>query len=358
MATAIRPGVWLSPAKHALLLKLNDPSRVKGAFGEHCKVVRTADGVAIAAVPYHVHTLRLLKNLGYNVDGLELLRNTYPLPLIEQTYPCAAHQITQAAFLADNPRAYCTSTMRTGKTASAVLAAKYLQDNRVASAALVIATVSNLRGVWEKEIRGMYPGARVVVLYGDTKTRKRLLQQDADFYVINYHGVSILRQELGEAVERGKISICIVDELTHYANTRTTLWESADWVINGTRFTLPPVKETTLPSGMVHKTTPRKRYTEPARAMEYVWGLTGTPGNPEMVYGQVRLVTPDSMKASFTTWRDMTMYKVDFKYLPRSACCTLKPMRCSRAYGTIKMTFSTCPLLYLAGESVTWAQNK
>lgn len=314
----ITPGAWLSPDKNTLVLKMEDTSRMRGAFPASHLKVHPFRGYSLTALPYKMETLQLLRNLGYNTGGMELLRNCYAMPLIEQTFQVAQHQIAQAAFFTENKRAFCTSTMRTGKTASAVLAAKFLQDNRLATAVLVIATVSNLRGVWEKEIGGMYPGAKVIVLHDkDPEARRQLLEEDADFYVVNYNGIKILRDALSQAVECGKISICIVDELTHYANARTQLWEAADWLINGTRYETIPGATRRNPDGTEAKLKDRRRGLQKSRSIDWCWGLTGTPGGPDMVYGQVRLIKPENMPRMYTGWRDDTMVKYGFKWLPR-----------------------------------------
>ena len=318
VATMIKPGAWLSHDKSKIALKLTNTLRIEGAFPPtHYKAI-PVQGYNLVALPYKMDTLQILRNIGYSTAGLEMLRNSYQMPLIEQRFNVAQHQITQATFFTENKRAFCTSTMRTGKTASAVLAAKFLQDNRLATAALVIATVSNLRGVWEKEINGMYPNARVIVLHDkDAESRHRLLEQDADFYVINYDGIKIMRDALAQAVESGRISVCIVDELTHYANARTKLWDAADWVINGTRYETIAGPTRRNPDGTESKLKDKRKSLPKAAGIEWAWGLTGTPGGPDMVYGQVKLIKPENMKRIYTGWRDDTMVQYGFKWVPR-----------------------------------------
>lgn len=314
----IKPGAWLSPDKRTLVLKMNDPSRITGALPPtHCKVKPFSD-FKLVALPYKMDTLQILRNMGLATDGIEILRHKFNLPLIEGCYAMAQHQITQSVFLSENRRAFITSTMRTGKTASAVFATRALQGLAAATGVLIIATVSNMRGVWEKEITGMYPTAKVAILHDKSaETRRALLESDADFYVVNYDGVKILQDELAEAVEQGRINTCIVDELTHYANSRTQLWEAADKVINGTRWRVIPGKVRQNPDGSTTKLKDRKQYLPSARRIEYCWGLTGTPGDPEMIYGQVKLIKPENMKGSFVHWRDETMVKNGFKWIPR-----------------------------------------
>ncbi|HDW3986183.1 TPA: DEAD/DEAH box helicase [Escherichia coli] len=314
--TMIKPGAWLTEDRKVVVLKANDADRIVNAMPPGTVTVAEYQGAKLVALPYHMHTIRLLRNLGYRTDGMEILRHTYQLPKVEGVFPLAQHQVAQAAFFTENPRAFCTSTMRTGKTASAIVAARFLQEHGMATGTLIIATVSNLVGVWQKEINGLYPQATVKVLYGDKNKRRELLAQDADFYVINYDGVKLLRDELGEAVDSGRINVCIVDELTHYANTHTQLWEAAHWVINGARWEVIPGK-TMRDGDRTWKTKDRKKSLPGARGVEYCWGLTGTPGDPEMVYGEIKIIRPERMSFSFTQWRDGVCIKKGFKWIPR-----------------------------------------
>lgn len=314
----LREGAYLSPNKKMLVLKVREALRFQNSFPPSHIVSTPFQGNHLVGIPYQMESLQLLRNLNCNTRGLEIIRHAFQMPLVEQEFPLMPHQITTAAFLSENRRSYCTSTMRTGKTASAVVAAKFLQERRMASGCLCVATKTNLRGVWEKEIRGMYPNATIVVVHHkDPRKRKQLLELDADFYIVNYDGIKIVKDELCQAVEAGRISIAIVDELTHYANSRSQLWEAADQVLNGTRWEKIPGKVITNGKGETVKLKDRRRKLPASKAVEYVWGLTGTPGDPEMVYGQVKLVTPGNMNMSFTTWRDQTMVQFGFKWVPR-----------------------------------------
>lgn len=314
----LKEGAYLSPDKKMLVLKVREALRFQNSFPpSHCRVAPFR-GMHLVGIPYEMESLQLLRNLSCNTRGLEILRHAYSLPLVEGQFALLPHQVSTAAFLTENKRSYCTSTMRTGKTASAIVAARFLQERRVATGCLCIATKTNLRGVWEKEILGMYPNATVVVVHHkDPKKRKELLKQDADFYIVNYDGIKIVKDELIDNVERGRITIAIADELTHYANQRSQLWEAADQVLNGTRWDIKPGKTITDGQGKKVMLKPRRRKLADGRAIEYLWGLTGTPGDPEMVYGQIKLVTPSNMQMAFTSWRDQTMVQFGFKWIPR-----------------------------------------
>ena len=220
-------------------------------------------------LPLHDDTIRILHNLGYATSGWQPFYWEYEPPLIEGKFTALSHQLVSAAFMSAHPRCYNTSTMRTGKTASAVMALDYLKvTGRITGAALIIATVSNLTGVWEYSINTTVPYSKAVVVYGSKAARIRLLEANPvpDYYIINYDGVKLCYEQLKALIDSGKISAVVVDELTHYGNTKSQRFICLNKLINGVK----PVK--------------------------YVWGLTGTPGDdPGPVYGFCKLINPSKL---------------------------------------------------------------
>lgn len=273
----LESGIYVAPEKGKIVIPTTEPEAYAQLPRVEIKPVN--DQVSTAVLDLHEDSMRLLSNMGVDTAGLEPLRYYYSLPLVEGKYPLYEHQIQSAGFLAAHKRAFNLSTMRVGKTASAVVAADYLQKNKYAQATLILSTVTNMSDVWEKEIRGLLPTARIQVLHGSKAERIRALDNVADFYIINFDGVKTIYKELHKAFIDGRFSIVIIDELSHYANHRSDLWRSLNSLVN-------------------MKDNP----------VEYVWGLTGTPGkDPEPVYAQVRLIRPDKINMTFTAWRNMTM---------------------------------------------------
>ena len=243
----------------------------------------------LVCVPRDWSALRVLFNIGVDTTLASPLAIDTSRPLVGGQFDLKRHQIIQSEFFLKMQRGFCTSTMRTGKTASAIYAACYAQRNLGAGAALIVSTVSTMTGVWKSEIEGMYPNATVQVLHGGVATRRALLEKPADFYIINYAGVKVLKDELTCMISAGLIDICIIDELTHYANASSQQWRAMNFVINN-----------------------------PVKPCRYVWGMTGTPGDPIKVYGQVRLVKPQNMPYSLTAWKALTMQQYGpFRMIPR-----------------------------------------
>ena len=303
----VRNGAAVSLGGDRILLALRDATPLVSTFPPGCIITKEWQGTTFVVMPLKHDTLRVLRNLGYNTRGLECLIHQWTAPLVEGVHAPMPHQLATAGFLTENERAFCTSTMRTGKTASAIIAADYLIQTGRARGVLIICTVSTMRGVWDKEVAGMLPRARVSVLYGSRDARRKALEAEADYYVINYDGLKVMRQELLDAVDAGRIDVCIIDELTHYAKATTERWAVADEVINGKRY-----ERYTTATGRKGR-----RAGTPGTAIKWVWGLTGTPGGPEGIFGQIKLVNPTNMNMSFTAWRDMVMVKLNqFKWIP------------------------------------------
>lgn len=316
----LKRGVWTFNGGQHLLLAVDNPSDILNTFPQNSAKVYTLKGRRFVATHFCRDTVRLLRNLRYDTSGLEYVRFERELPKIRGTNDLRWDQLATADFLIENPRAYCTSTPRVGKTAATVLAARTLQLNRQATAALIVAPMSALWSVWEDEIAGMYPTATTVVVYDTNKDKRRkLLQKQADFYVINYDGLKLLLPELCEMVIAGVIDICVLDELTFMQNTRSALWDAGNQILNGKRFQVYPGRQVRQIDGTVTTGKPTRRSLPDVKGVTYVWGLTGTPGGPEQVYGQVKLLTASNMQMSYSTWRDQTMVCVDkykFKWVP------------------------------------------
>lgn len=239
---------------------------------------------ALVVMPIHDDTLMLLRNMDLPTVGMEPLYWEYTQPLIEGEFKAMAHQVTAAAFMASHKRCFNTSTMRTGKTGSTIMCTDYLQSiKNVHGAVLIVATVSNLTGVWEHTIKTTLPDKTVVVVHGGSGKQDRLrkLRRPAHYYVINYDGIKMVEDELVKMVNDKRIGIVVLDELTHYGNPKSQRFLSMYNIING------------------------------ASRVPYVYGLTGSPGeNPLPIYGFVKMVNPDRLPCKrLASWQELTQFR-------------------------------------------------
>lgn len=180
----------------------------------------------------------------------------------------------------------------THNTSSIIAGGDFLQQQGLTKSVLIIAPLSTLSSVWEDEIRGMMPQKTVGVLHHKSKTGEKrkayvrdLLAKQMPFYVINPDGVKLLINELLKAKKDGLFNCLVIDESTEFGNPSTAKWA----VVN-----------------------------ELAKELRYLWMLTGTPGGPDTVYGQAKMMNPSSVPSRKDIWRTQTQKQVsEYKWIPR-----------------------------------------
>lgn len=231
-----------------------------------------------------------------NLQALAALGITTPNPLEAYDWPCKPGekplwtQRISAGFLALNPRAFDLSEMRTGKTRSSLWAADFIMSLNPGWKTLVVCNLSTTRRTWGKEIFENFIGRRkAVVLHARSMdARRRLLNEDADFYIVNHDGVGVgatigrrglaLRGFAEALFSRKDIKIAVLDEVGAYRAATTRRSKIARRLFD---------------------------------SYDYVWALTGTPtpNAPTDAHGLKKLVDP-GYTGSFTGLRDKTMYPV------------------------------------------------
>ena len=249
------------------------------------RVFTLPNGDELMALPHCEDSLRMLRNMDINVDGCDMFDWYYQPPKseINPEYRVWWWQLETARFLVANPRSFCTSTPRTGKTLSTLMAVDYVLRDE-GGRALIVAplTVAN-GGEWERTIKEWFPHLTVQMVH---KNRREELRTPAHVYLINPDGLRVVSNELTTMANQGKFSVIVFDELTEYANTGSQRWLAARQV---------------------------------SANIKYRWGLTGTPGKPEKIYGQVKLINELNVPKYFSRWRDMTEIKVSqFSWKPKA----------------------------------------
>lgn len=195
-------------------------------------------------------------------------------------------QCATVEMLTENPRAYVLSSMGTGKTKCVCWAFDYLRRVNSARKMLVVCPLSTMRFTWAREIFTTIPGYKVEVLHGTRQKRLELLaDKSVDIYIINHDGLAI--KEIADAVAaRDDIDTIVLDELATYRNN----------------------------------TQKTKAAAALCRGKATVWGLTGapTPNAPTDVFQQAKIITPTSVPKYFSTFRDMTMIRINqFRWVPK-----------------------------------------
>lgn len=259
-----------------LVLNLANPARV-------LNVIPTAKlfdykGTKLVAVPHCLDETRVLRNLGIHAPAP--IVHHYDWPGMNTPFKA---QLSTSSFLTLNPKAFVLNDMGTGKTLATLWAFDYLKKLGLAKKMLVTCPLSTMERTWADEVFTHFPRLTTAILYGTKDRRKKVLAQDADIYIVNHHGMSVIEAEL---VASDFDTFC-VDELAVFRNATTKLWKTARKIAAG-----------------------RTR----------VWGLTGTPtpNAPTDAYAQVRLITPERVPPSFMKFRDMVMRQYGpFKWVAR-----------------------------------------
>ncbi len=192
----------------SLILQLKDPTRVTSVLPYSREV--TYKGKVLTQVRFGLDEVRVLRNLGINA----------PSP-IGTYYDWAGpftpldHQRKTSEFLTLNPKSICLSSMGTGKTLSVLWSADYLMEIGKVRKALIVGPLSTVGSVWHNEVmRHFLSKRRSVVLHGEKKRRLKLLNEDADFYIINHDGIKTIHEELMAQ----NFDMVVVDEASMFRN--------------------------------------------------------------------------------------------------------------------------------------------
>ena len=193
------------------------------------------------------------------------------------------HQKSTAEFLISNRKAFCFNEQGTGKTASVIWAVDYLMNLGVVKRVLVVCPLSIMKSAWQADLFKFALHRTVSVAYGSAKKRKEILNAGAEFVIVNFDGVSILKNE----IIRGGFDLIVIDEASAYKNPRTVRW---------------------------------KDMREVCRIVKGLWMLTGTPAaqSPVDAYGLAKLINPKGVAPFFGQFRDQVMIKItDYRWVPR-----------------------------------------
>ena len=262
----------------ALKLRLREPHRVIEAIPKS-KVIKTENGVSEVLVYWGLEEAQKLQKLKIkNVPSP--IEREYSWPGLFTPFD---HQRVTSSFLTLNRKSFCFNEAGTGKTSSVIWAADYLMNKGKVTRALILCPLSIMYSAWQADLFKVAMHRRVGVAYGSAEKRKRIIDGDYEFVIINYDGLSIVKEE----VKDGGFDLIIIDEANAYKNPSTKRWKTLNNVI---------------------------------KPSSYLWMLTGTPASqsPMDAFGLAKLVNPDNVPRFMTIWRDKVMLQVNkFKYIPK-----------------------------------------
>ena len=151
-----------------------------------------ADMVVFWGIP---EMTRLNQIVSFRSNLPSPIARDYKYPGLYQPF---AHQRTTAEFLSINHRAFCFNEAGTGKTSSVIWAADYLMSQGAIKRVLVICPLSIMYSAWQNDVMNTAMHRSVAVAHGPAHKRKKIIENDYDFVVINYDGVQIVK-EIGRA---------------------------------------------------------------------------------------------------------------------------------------------------------------
>ena len=99
------------------------------------------------------------------------------------------HQRAGVAFLATARRALLADEPGLGKTAQAIRALKKLQENGEDPFPALIVCPNTLKKNWKREFARWWPDVKVEVIKGSANQRRKVFEEQADVYVINWESL-------------------------------------------------------------------------------------------------------------------------------------------------------------------------
>ena len=263
-------------------------------------IIETSDPRALTSIPSAFELTPGFVGMPHGIDevirlgmmGIQVpnpIEHYYDWPRDRVLYPTVFdHQKVTAGFLTANPRCYCLNGIGTMKTVTALWAADYLLTAGLLRRVLVVAPIESLERAWGDTLFFHLTHRRFVILHGDAKRRKRLLEQDVDFYIINPDGLPVIKREL---LAKPDLDLFIIDELADFRNN-TNAWKALDELI----------------------------YPDNHPPVPWVWGLTGTPipQAPTDAFHQCKLVTPTTVPRFLGEFRALVMsHESLYVWVPR-----------------------------------------
>jgi SNF2 family DNA or RNA helicase len=243
------------------------------------KILDSQEGVDRVLVHWDFDEVQLLRNLGIR-DVPSPILGRYKWPGMFTPFD---HQRTTAEFLTLHPRCFVFNEAGTGKTSAAAWAADYLMTQGRVKRVLVVCPVSIMDTAWRSDLFKTVMHRTVAIAQGSRTQRKKLIEGDYEFIIINFDGVKVVKEEL----IAGGFDLIIVDEANAVKSVSTDRWKCLATLIK-----------------------PNTR----------LWMMTGTPASqsPLDAYGLAKLVCPDSVPRFFGAFRDKVMVKItQYKWAPR-----------------------------------------
>jgi len=266
-------------------LRITVPDHIASAITnsiEKSKILNTRENLIDLLVYWGIEEMTQL-------NKLVKFKSNLPSPMVRDykwpgLYTPFDHQKATSEFLSINNKAFCFNEAGTGKTSSVLWTADYLMNLGKIKSVLIICPLSIMYSAWQGDVFNTCMHRTSAVCHGSAVKRKKIIEGNYDFIIINYDGVAVIKEE----IKNRKFDLIVVDECNAYKSPSTSRWK-----------------------------TLKKLITDDTM----LWMMTGTPASqsPVDAYGLAKMVCPDNIPKFSATWRDKVMYQISrFRWLPKT----------------------------------------
>lgn len=262
----------------ALLLQVKNPHKITAVIPKS-KILEEQNGTHRVLVHWGLEEVQVLRNIGIKKVPSPIT-GRYDWPGMYKPFE---HQRTTAEFLTLNKRCYNLSEPGTGKTGACAWAADYLIKTKQIKRVLIICPLSIMGSAWRGDLFRILMHRKVDIAHGAIDKRKKVIESDAEFVIINFDGVETVLKDL----QKAKFDLVIIDEANAVKTHTTDRWKAINSICGGD---------------------------------VWLWMLTGTPAaqSPADAYGLAKMMRPASVPLYYGSFRDMVMTKItQFRYVPK-----------------------------------------
>ena len=239
-----------------LLARVYNPERITDTISKS-KIIKKQGDIYEVLIHWDLENAQKLAGIGLK-NVISTIDRDYEYTGMHKPFD---HQKKTASFLTLYKKAFCFNEQGTGKTMSVIWACDYLMKMKQIKRVLIVCPLSIMQSAWQNDIMKTTIHRTCDIAYGTVDKRKKILEQGAEFTIINFDGVEILENYIKY---EGGFDLIIIDEANAYKNPQTKRWKAMNKIIQA---------------------NPHMR----------LWMLTGTPAaqSPVDAYGLAKLVNPN-----------------------------------------------------------------
>lgn len=178
--------VWRTPLTWTACLNL------RGTFGQDLIVDRTLTDWSLREHGQRVVPAMALRSAIDMEEGRsELNEATVSTTALGSEIGLYPHQTVGAAFMSTTERCLIADETGTGKSAQGIAALRSLNRREKDIFPVLVVTPSSVKIPWSREFETWFPDLKVVLVEGSAAQRRKLLQETAHVYIINWEQLAM-----------------------------------------------------------------------------------------------------------------------------------------------------------------------